>query len=56
MTDSTPHKLFTWRNALVGGGLAADDNVHVRRLVSEGTRPRLPWAARLPRFLEDPTQ
>lgn len=23
---------------------AADDNYHVRRLVSEGTRPRLPWA------------
>lgn len=27
---------------------------HVRRLVSEGTRPRLPWAARLPRFQADP--
>tara|TARA_R110002110_G_scaffold23490_8_gene89439 strand:- start:575 stop:1699 length:1125 start_codon:yes stop_codon:yes gene_type:complete len=25
-------------------GWAADDNYHVRRLVSEGTRPRLPWA------------
>lgn len=24
-----------------------DPNVHVRRLVSEGTRPRLPWAPRL---------
>ena len=24
-----------------------DDNEHVRRLVSEGTRPRLPWAKRL---------
>lgn len=24
-----------------------DDNYHVRRLVSEGTRPRLPWSARL---------
>lgn len=24
-----------------------DDNQHVRRLVSEGTRPRLPWAARV---------
>tara|TARA_R110002049_G_scaffold23545_3_gene83304 strand:+ start:21227 stop:22345 length:1119 start_codon:yes stop_codon:yes gene_type:complete len=23
---------------------AADDNYHVRRLVSEGTRPKLPWA------------
>ncbi|WP_096187892.1 DNA alkylation repair protein [Evansella halocellulosilytica] len=24
-----------------------DDNVHVRRLVSEGSRPRLPWAKRI---------
>lgn len=29
---------------------AADPNPHVRRLVSEGTRPRLPWAMRLPEF------
>lgn len=33
---------------------ATDSNVHVRRLVSEGTRPRLPWAPRLRRFQEDP--
>lgn len=33
---------------------ACDPNVHVRRLVSEGTRPRLPWAPRLRRFQEDP--
>ncbi len=26
---------------------ATDDNYHVRRLVSEGTRPRLPWARNL---------
>jgi 3-methyladenine DNA glycosylase AlkC len=32
-----------------------DDNVHVRRLVSEGTRPRLPWAPRIKAFQEDPT-
>lgn len=31
-----------------------DPNRHVRRLVSEGTRPRLPWAMRLPMFQEDP--
>jgi 3-methyladenine DNA glycosylase AlkC len=31
-----------------------DDNVHVRRLVSEGTRPRLPWAPRLRTYQEDP--
>jgi len=33
---------------------AADPSPHVRRLVSEGTRPRLPWAPRLRRFQEDP--
>jgi 3-methyladenine DNA glycosylase AlkC len=33
---------------------AGDANVHVRRLVSEGTRPRLPWAPRLRGFQEDP--
>jgi 3-methyladenine DNA glycosylase AlkC len=31
-----------------------DPNPHVRRLVSEGTRPRLPWAQRLPAFIADP--
>lgn len=33
---------------------AKDPSVHVRRLVSEGTRPRLPWAPRLPEFQRDP--
>jgi 3-methyladenine DNA glycosylase AlkC len=33
---------------------AIDPSVHVRRLVSEGTRPRLPWASRLPAFQADP--
>lgn len=33
----------------------ADSNQHVRRLVSEGTRPRLPWAMRLPAFIDDPS-
>jgi 3-methyladenine DNA glycosylase AlkC len=32
-----------------------DPSPHVRRLVSEGTRPRLPWAMRLRPFMEDPT-
>jgi len=31
-----------------------DDNEHVRRLVSEGTRPRLPWAMKLQPFVDDP--
>lgn len=33
---------------------AGDANPHVRRLVSEGTRPRLPWATRLPEFQRNP--
>jgi 3-methyladenine DNA glycosylase AlkC len=33
---------------------AGDSNHHVRRLVSEGTRPRLPWGSRLPRFQKNP--
>lgn len=36
------------------GAWAADPSPHVRRLVSEGTRPRLPWARRLRRFQTDP--
>ena len=31
-----------------------DPNEHVRRLVSEGTRPRLPWASRLREFQTNP--
>jgi 3-methyladenine DNA glycosylase AlkC len=34
---------------------ASDPNAHVRRAVSEATRPRLPWAARLPVFVRDPS-
>lgn len=33
---------------------ASEPHVHVRRLVSEGTRPRLPWASRLRAFQKDP--
>ena len=33
---------------------AVDPSPHVRRLVSEGTRPRLPWAPRLRRFQQNP--
>ena len=32
-----------------------DPSVHVRRLVSEGTRPRLPWGMRLHQLVADPT-
>ncbi len=33
---------------------ADDPSHHVRRLVSEGTRPRLPWGAQLKGLVEDP--
>ena len=35
-------------------GWVEDRNRHVRRLVSEGTRPRLPWGLRLQGFVSDP--
>ncbi|MEN0041262.1 MAG: DNA alkylation repair protein, partial [Pseudomonadota bacterium] len=31
-----------------------DENEHVRRLASEGSRPRLPWGIRLNGFVDDP--
>ena len=31
------------------------ENHHVRRLASEGCRPRLPWAMAIPSFKEDPS-
>lgn len=31
-----------------------DKDPHVRRLCSEGTRPRLPWAIRIPAFINNP--
>ena len=33
----------------------ADPSEHVRRLVSEGSRPRLPWGERLTAFIADPS-
>ena len=38
--------LFDW---------ASDEDENVRRLVSEGTRPRLPWGMKLEVFIQDPT-
>ena len=32
-----------------------DDSEHVRRLASEGARPRLPWARRVPALIDDPS-
>lgn len=36
-------------------GWVKDESQHVRRLVSEGTRPRLPWAMHLPQLIKDPS-
>ncbi len=36
-------------------GWVDDPSPQVRRLVSEGSRPRLPWAVRLPALVEDPS-
>lgn len=35
-------------------GWSKDSNKHIRRLSSEGCRPRLPWAKKLDRFIRDP--
>jgi len=35
-------------------GCLNDPDEHVRRLISEGTRPRLPWGCQLPMFRDDP--
>lgn len=44
-TDATLQTLQRW---------IADPSEHVRRLISEGTRPRLPWASRLRKFQNNP--
>lgn len=44
-THATLERFKTW---------ATDPSPHVRRLVSEGSRPRLPWAPRLRMFQDDP--
>lgn len=43
--DATLARLREWTK---------DESPHVRRLVSEGTRPRLPWASRLREFQKNP--
>lgn len=43
--DRILKKFETWLN---------DDNVHVRRWISEGTRPLLPWGAKIPSFVAKP--
>lgn len=44
--DRTMDVLYEWMK---------DDNPHVRRLCSEGTRSRLPWSARIKSFVNDPS-
>ncbi len=43
--EQTLKKVSGWLN---------DDNEHVRRLISEGSRPRLPWGERLNNFIDEP--
>lgn len=43
--DMTYHQLLQW---------CTDDNAHVRRLASEGLRPRLPWGGHLKQLQQDP--
>lgn len=45
-----PELTFTYLHQWV-----SDPDEHVRRLVSEGTRPRLPWGQRLRALQQDPT-
>ncbi|MFO1523404.1 MAG: hypothetical protein U1G05_15480 [Kiritimatiellia bacterium] len=33
-----------------------DPDLHVRRLASEGSRPRLPWGLRLAHLVRDPAR
>lgn len=42
---STLKTMYTW---------AEDEDVHVRRLASEGSRPRLPWSFKLDAIIEKP--
>jgi 3-methyladenine DNA glycosylase AlkC len=44
--DETMHQMIKW---------STHENAHVRRLSSEGCRPRLPWAMGIPALKSDPT-
>lgn len=43
--ERTLSRVFDW---------LTDPNPHVRRLCTEGTRPRLPWGKRIPSFISNP--
>jgi 3-methyladenine DNA glycosylase AlkC len=42
------------RTLAIMHGWAVDENEHVRRLASEGSRPRLPWSFQLKAVMENP--
>jgi len=44
-TEETHNQMLIW---------CLDRNDHVRRLASEGIRPRLPWGKQLPQYIADP--
>lgn len=44
--NATLKKMYKW---------ASDENEHVRRLASEGSRPRLPWSFKLDAIIEKPS-
>jgi len=44
--EKTIARMLTW---------TTNDNFHIRRLASEGGRPRLPWASKLQAFIDDPS-
>lgn len=44
--DQTLQQMKNW---------AVSDNFHLRRLASEGLRPKLPWATKLDLFIENPS-
>jgi 3-methyladenine DNA glycosylase AlkC len=43
--DESINQLLFW---------ARSDNFHLRRLASEGSRPKLPWSTKLETFIENP--
>lgn len=44
--ERTMNKMVAW---------SLNSNKHIRRLASEGARPRLPWATKLQMFIDDPS-
>ena len=44
--EQTVERMLDW---------SSNPNKHIRRLSSEGVRPRLPWASKLNQFVQDPT-